>query len=157
MEGRSILGIAAGTVAAVIGFTAAAERNDSGEIVSAGSVGAFEVQVGDCFDDEAFESDEISEVPAVPCSQEHDNEVYAAFDLTGEWPGDERVAELADEGCLERFAGAIGKTYEDSEIAMTTMYPSQGSWKNRDDREVLCVGYHMELEKLTGSIIGSRR
>jgi len=157
MEGRSILGIAAGTVAAVIGFTAAAERNDSGEIVSAGSVGAFEVQIGDCFDDEAFESDEISEVPAVPCSQEHDNEVYAVFDLTGDWPGDERVQELAHEGCLARFAGAIGKTYEDSEIDFTQIYPSQGSWKERNDREVLCVGYHMEYAKLTSTIIGSRR
>jgi hypothetical protein len=157
MEGRSILGIAAGTVAAVIGFTAAAERNEAGEIVSAGSVGAFEAQVGDCFDDEAFESDEISEIPAVPCSQEHDNEIYAAFDVAGEWPGDERIEELAYEGCLSRFAGAIGKAYEDSEIEFTTMYPSEGSWNNVDDREVLCVGYHMELEKLTGTIRGSRR
>ena len=157
MEGRSILGIAAGTVAAVIGFTAAAERNEAGDIVAAGSVGAFEVQVGDCFDDEAFESDEISELPAVPCANEHDNEVYAAFDLTGEWPGDERVEELAHDGCFDRFAGAIGKTYEDSEIDFTTIYPTQGSWKERNDREVLCVGYHMEGQTLTGSIIGSRR
>jgi hypothetical protein len=155
MEGRSILGIAGAAVAAVIGITSAAQRNDAGEITAAGSVGAFEVQVGDCFNDEAFENTEISEIPAVPCSEPHDNEVYAAFDITGEWPGGERVEELAYKGCLERFMGAIGKGYEDSVIDYTTIYPTEGSWNQRNDREVLCVGYHMEAEKLTGSIRGS--
>ena len=156
MEGRSIIAIAGAAVAAVIGISTAAERNSAGEITSAGVVDAFEVRVGDCFDDEAFETTEISEVPGVPCSEPHDNEVYAAFDLSGdEWPGDERIEELAYEGCLERFAGAIGKSYENSVIDYTTIYPSQGSWKQRDDREVICVAYHMEFEELTGSIIGS--
>ena len=156
LEGRSIATIAGAAVAAVIGITTAAERNSAGEITTAGTLGAFEMRVGDCFDDEAFEATEISEVPAVPCSQPHDNEVYAVFDIVGEWPGDERVEELAHEGCYERFAGAIGKTYEDSVIDFTTLYPTEGSWTQRDDREVICVGYHMEYEKLTGSIVGSR-
>jgi hypothetical protein len=156
LEGRSIAGIVGAAVAAVVGFNAAAERNAAGEITGAGAVSAFEMRVGDCFDDEAFAATEISEIPAVPCSQPHDNEVYAVFDISGEWPGDERVEELAYEGCMERFAGAIGKTYEDSVIDYTPIYPTEGSWKQRDDREVLCVGYHMEYEKLTGSIRGSQ-
>ena len=155
MEGRSILGIAGAAVAAVIGITTAAQRNDAGEITDAGSVGAFEVRIGDCFNDEAFENTEISEIPAVPCAEPHDNEVYAAFDITGEWPGTDRVEELAHEGCLERFAGAVGKSYEESVIDYTTIYPTEGSWNQRDDREVLCVGYHMEAEKLTGTIRAS--
>ena len=157
MEGRSIAAGVVAAVAAAIGITTAAERNAAGEITSAGSVDAFEVRVGDCFDDEAFASTEISEVPGVPCSQEHDNEVYAAFDLSGEWPGEERIEELAYTGCYERFAGAIGKSYEESEIDYTTIFPSEGSWKQLDDREVLCVAYHMEGEKLTSSVMGSRR
>jgi len=155
MEGRSIAAGLVAAVAAAIGITTAAERNASGEITSAGSVDAFEVRVGDCFDDEAFASSEISEIPGVPCVQAHDNEVYAAFDLSGEWPGDVRVEELAYEGCFERFSGAIGKSYEESVIDYTVIYPSEGSWEQRDDREVLCVAYHMEGEKLTGSVIGS--
>lgn len=152
---RSPIAIVAAAVAAAIGISTAAERNAAGEITSAGAVDAFEMFVGDCFDDGAFESTEISEVPGVPCSDPHDNEVYATFDIAGDWPGDERVEELADEGCYERFANAIGKSYEESVIAFTTIYPTQGSWKQRDDREVICVGYHMEFEKLTGSILGS--
>jgi hypothetical protein len=155
MEGRSILAIAGAAVAAVIGISTAAERNAAGEITTAGAVDAFEVRVGDCFDDDAFASSEISEIPGLPCSEPHDNEVYATFDIAGEWPGEERVEELAYEGCFERFAGAIGKSYEDSVIDFTTIFPTQGSWKQRDDREVVCVGFHMEAEELTGSIIGS--
>lgn len=154
-EGRSILGIAGAAVAAVIGISAAAERNAAGEITTAGAVDAFEVRVGDCFDDEAFASSEISEIPGIPCSEPHDNEVYATFDIPGDWPGAERVEALANEGCHARFADAIGKSYEESVIAYTTIYPTQGSWKQRSDREVICVGYHMEYEKLTGSVIGS--
>lgn len=153
-EGRSILATAGAVVAAVVGFNVAAERNAAGEITSAGALDAFEVRVGDCFDDEAFASTEISELPALPCSEPHDNEVYATFDLIGEWPGDERVEEMAFEGCHERFADAIGKSYEDSVIDYTAIYPSEGSWKHRNDREVICVGYHMEYDKLTGSVIG---
>ena len=155
MEGRSIAAGLVAAAAAAIGITTAAERNAAGEITGAGSVDAFEVRVGDCFDDEAFASTEISEIPGIPCGQEHDNEVYAAFDLPGEWPGDERVQELAYEGCFDRFANAIGKTYEESVIDYTTIYPSEGSWKRRNDREVLCVAYHMEGDKLTGSVLGS--
>lgn len=155
MEGRSIAAGLVAAVAAAIGITTAAERNAAGEITSAGAVDAFAVRVGDCFDDEAFASTEISEVPGVPCAQAHDNEVYAAFDISGEWPGDARVEELAYEGCFDRFAGAIGKSYEESVIDYTTIFPSEGSWKQRDDREVLCVAYHMEGEKLTGSVLAS--
>jgi hypothetical protein len=157
MEGRNVAAGLVAAVAAAIGITTAAERNAAGEITSAGSVDAFAVRVGDCFDDEAFESTEISELPGVPCSEGHDNEVYAAFDVSGEWPGDERIEELAYEGCFDRFSAAIGKSYEESVIDYTAIYPSEGSWKQRDDREVLCVAYHMEGEKLTGSVMGSAR
>jgi len=155
LEGRSITAIVGAAVAAAIGISAAAERNDAGEITGAGAVDAFEVRVGDCFDDEAFESTEISELPGVPCSEAHDNEIYATFDLAGEWPGEESVESLAFEGCHDRFAEAIGKSYEESVIDYTAIFPSQGSWKQRQDREVICVAYHMEFEKLTGSVIGS--
>lgn len=154
MEGRNVLAGVAAVVAAVFGFSMAAERNEAGEVVEAGTVDAFEIRVGDCFNDEVFEAAEITEIGAVPCTEAHDNQVYAAFDLTGEWPGEQGVEELAYEGCYERFYDAIGKRYEDSMIELAAIYPTEGSWKQRSDREVLCVGYHMESEKLTGTIIG---
>lgn len=155
LEGRNIVAVVGTVVAAAIGISTAAERNADGEIMTAGAVDAFEVQIGDCFDDEAFESTEVSEIPGVPCAEPHDNEVYATFDISGSWPGDEAVEEMAFQGCFDRFASAIGRPYEDSVIDYTAIYPSEGSWKRLDDREVICVGYHMEFEKLTGSIIRS--
>lgn len=155
LEARNILTIAGAAVAAAIGFSTVAERNEAGEITSAGSVDAFEIRVGDCFDDDAFANSAINEIPGIPCTEPHDNQVYAMFDIPGEWPGDEWVEDLAFEGCYNRFAETIGSSYEESVIDFTAIYPSQGSWKQRNDREVICVGYHMQFEQLTGSIIGS--
>jgi len=154
-EGRNILAAAGVAVAAAIGISSMAQRDDAGQITEAGAVDAFEVRVGDCFDDTAFGAEQISEVPGVPCVDPHDNEVYALFDVQGEWPGDERIEELAYTGCHERFESAIGKSYEDSVIDYTVIYPSEGSWNEFDDREVICVGYHMEYDKLTGTIMSS--
>lgn len=133
-----------------------AASDDEGDIERAGSVDAFSMQVGDCFDDSFFGSDEISEVAGVRCADEHDNEVYALFDIPGDtWPGDDAVETAADEGCYERFESAIGKSYEESILMYTTLYPSKDSWARVDDREVICVAYHMETEKLTGSVLRS--
>ncbi len=158
MSGRALKYLAIVAVFVAIGLSrSVAERDDDGQITTAGAVDAFEVQVGDCFDDAAFNG-EVSEVPGVPCAEPHDNEVYATFDVTTDsWPGDEAIEEIATDGCYERFQAAIGESYEDSEIDFTTIYPSSGSWKERSDREVICVAYQMELEKLTGSVLGSGR
>lgn len=133
-----------------------AERDADGEIAVAGALDAFAMQVGDCFDDRAFTSGEVSDVPGVPCSEPHDNEVFALFDLDlPKFPGDEKVLELADEGCYDRFSKYVGATYEESVLMITTLVPSEGSWTQRDDREVVCITYHMELEKLDGSVRGT--
>lgn len=135
---------------------APAERGESGEIETAGAVDAFAMRVGDCFNDQTALSGEVSDVPGVPCSEPHDNEVYSTFDLTmAEWPGEERAYEVADEGCLERFEAAIGASYDESVLMITTLIPSKGSWAQVGDREVVCAAYHMELEKLTGSVLSS--
>ncbi len=135
-----------------------AERSETGEIETAGSVDAFTIRVGDCFDDQFTFGDEVSDVPGVPCTDPHDNEVYAKFDLqVSEWPGDDRANELADEGCLDRFERAIGARFDDSILQITTMIPTAGSWAERGDREVVCIAYHMELDKLTGTVLNSGR
>lgn len=131
-----------------------AQRDEAGAIAEAGDVSVFSIQVGDCFDD--HEDGEVMQVGGIPCSEPHDNEVYALFDLAdAEWPGAEAVNEAAGSGCRDRFAAAIGADYENSVLTFYPMTPTQGSWDERDDREVVCVAYHMEQEKLTGSVLGS--
>lgn len=146
-------------LAAIVGFaiygaSTNADRDSSGAIVEEGSIGAFNVQVGDCFNDvTSFE--EVSSVPGVPCSDPHDNETYAVFDLTvASYPEGELMSELAFESCMERFEAYVGKDYESSTLDITTMFPSEQSWA-QDDREVICAVYDMNAEKLTGTAKGS--
>jgi hypothetical protein len=89
----------------------------------------------------------------VPCTEPHDNEVYATFDVDYEsFPGDDVMAEHAFDECLARFEGFVGTVYEESTLDITTLYPSSQSWSRQGDREVICAVYDMNLDKLTGSV-----
>lgn len=139
---------------AIYGATTSADRDSSGAIVGEGDIGAFSLRVGDCFNDIASFDDEVSSVPGVPCSQAHDNETYAVFDVDiTSYPGDEDMSELAFDSCMERFQSYVGNDYESSSLDITSMFPSQQSWRE-NDREVICAVYDMNAEKLTGSAKG---
>ena len=135
-------------------------RDEAGAIVGEGSLDAFSMQVGDCFNDtEALQSeDEISSVPATPCSEPHDNEVFAIYDVDlAEFPGQELMMERANEDCVAKFEAYVGRDYQSSELEVFAMAPSAESWVMRNDREVVCGLYHLESQKLTGSMQGSAR
>ena len=153
MNRNWIIGIVIG-----VGMSACmADRDDTGAIVAEGSVDAFNMRVGDCFDDgSTFDDSEVNSVAGIPCAQPHDNEVYALFDVTQtSFPG-EAIAEIAHEGCLARFEGFVGKDYDSSQLDIATLYPSRESWQQQNDREVVCVVYDMDANKLTGSVKGLR-
>lgn len=157
MNRNWIIGIVIAVGAIFVRSQMQADRDESGAIVGEGSVDAFQVRVGDCFDDgSTFEGEEVNSVAGVPCSKPHDNEVYAVFDVTEQsFPG-EALAGIAHEGCLERFQGFVGKDYESSSLDIATMYPSSESWHQQNDREVVCALYDVEAKKLTGSVKGTR-
>lgn len=139
-------------------------RDDSGAIEEEGDVNAFDVEVGDCFDDpEGFEEgqlDEIFDLPAVPCSQPHDNEAFALVELEGdddEFPGQQTVGEQGLDLCLEEFEPYVGIDYDSSSLAFDAyLTPTEESWK-LGDREVVCALYDGELAPLTGSMKGSAK
>jgi hypothetical protein len=134
-----------------------ADRNADGAIISEGQIDAFNIHVGDCFNDAASTGDEyyeLSNVAGVPCTQPHDNEVYAVFDVSVEsFPGEEAMSELAFDSCLKRFELFVGTDYQSSSLDIMTLYPTSASWV-RDDREVICAVYDMNLAKLEGSVAG---
>ncbi len=139
---------------AIYGASTNADRDSSGAIVESGSIGAFNVRVGDCFNDVGFD-DEVSSVPGVPCSQPHDNEAYAVFDVSvTSYPEGDGMSELAFNSCKEHFESYVGKDYESSSLDITTMFPSPKSWQ-QNDREVICAVYDMNANKLTGTARGS--
>ena len=145
-------------ILAAIGFVAydaitEADRDSTGAIIGEGSVDAFEVAVGDCFDD-SNSFDEISSLPGVPCLEPHDNEAYAVINLTlDSYPAGDGMGDMASDVCLEQFESFVGRDYETSELDIFTMYPTSESWA-QNDREVVCAVYSMDASKLTGSVQG---
>jgi len=139
---------------AVYSSVTSVDRDDSGAIVGSGVVDAFQIKVGDCFDDTAELADEVSSVPGIPCSDPHDNEAYAVFNVSlDSYPGMDSMGELANTSCIDRFEGFVGKDYQSSSLDVFALYPSAGSWQE-SDREVICAVYDMEAAKLTGSMEG---
>ena len=131
------------------------DRDESGNIIGSGTVDAFDIRAGDCFDDSDGWGDEISSLPGVPCTEPHDNEAYAVITVDmSDYPGDDAMGEMAMEKCLDRFHGFVGAAYEDSALDIFPMYPSEGSW-SQDDREIVCAVYDMNYEKLVGTVAGS--
>lgn len=152
--------IAGGVVAAVAVFGGAGAfddntvRDDAGTIVQGGGLGAFVIQVGDCFN--LPDSDLVASIEAVPCSQPHDAEAYATFDQLGhEYPGEDSVAEYSLTGCYERFDSFVGKAYEDSVLDFYWLEPTEESWKELDDRETMCAIVAYDGSQLTGSMRGA--
>ena len=139
----------------IYGAMTDADRDDTGAIVDGGTIDAFHVRLGDCFDDPNSFDDEFSSLDGVPCSAPHDNETFAVFDVSyASYPEGDRMGELAQTSCIERFAGYVGRDYDSSSLDVITMYPSRESWQ-QSDREVMCALYDMEANKLTGSVKGS--
>lgn len=121
-----------------------------------GPISVFDLQVGDCIDTPTGPT-----VTGVPCAQAHDFEVFALFDIAGEpgaaYPGDSTVSDLANTGCQgERFTEYIGEDYATSSIYATSLNPSESTWTEQDDREVVCLAM-AQTGQLTGSVRGSGR
>ena len=140
------------------GYFGEAKRDDSGNIESSGTLDAFSVKVGDCTNDQTgadSEDETVSTVSAVPCAEPHDNEFYASLNLDfPEYPGEEAITLKAGEFCLAQFEEFVGIDYDSSVLMNSYMYPTQGSWDSANDREVLCLLYKEDSQKLTGSAKG---
>lgn len=135
----------------IYGATTKVDRDSSGTIIGEGNVDAFQVRVGDCFNNTGSFNEEITDLPGVPCSDPHDNETYAVLDLTiTTYPEAEGMAELAHETCLQHFDAFVGRDYESSSLDIMTLFPTIESWA-QNDREVICAVYDMNATKLVGS------
>lgn len=152
---RAIAGLVVGGVAVFAGTASTedkTERGDNGEIVDSGGLGVFKVRVGDCVQLPAEGAELFESLEGVPCAQPHDAQAYAEFDLALTSYDEAAVEAQADEGCLARFAAAIGQGYEEAEeLDFFTLYPSPESWDEMDDREVSCLVLSVDGSPRTGS------
>ena len=89
---------------------------------------AFDVSVGDCWNDIPAQQ-EVESITAVPCSEPHESEVFATFDIdlgSDDWPGDAAVIAAAETGCVERFGEFVGVPYEESVLEVFYFHPTRG-------------------------------
>lgn len=124
----------------VAGCSNGPERDpETGELVEATDVNVFDLQVGDCLDG-FTDNSQISTVQAVPCSEEHTDEIMAEFDLSDEeqYPGAEAIGESAEEACYEEFARFVGRPWDDSQLDFGYLAPTEESWAD-GDRQILCT------------------
>jgi hypothetical protein len=129
-------------------------RDETGAIIDGGTIDAFHMQVGDCFDDSSASGGDISSLPGVPCSKPHDNETFAVFDINQDnFPAGDEMDAIAYDGCMAKFEPFVGRDYESSSLEIFPIYPTADSWA-QDDREVICALYDMEENKLQGSMQG---
>lgn len=137
-----------------------ASRDSSGDIVRAGNISAFDIQLGDCLSDEGLkggaDGTEISGVHAVPCEDPHDDEVFAVLDLELDtFPEGDAMFDIAFDECLTRFEPFVGRGYQSSSLDIQVMYPTLQSWNEANDREVVCVLFDVDHSTLEGSMKGS--
>ncbi len=138
----------------VTGGPQATRDADSGQVTGGGQIDVFTLSVGDCLNDQS--SDEVTDVPVVPCEEPHDYEVYYDFALPdGEFVEDD-VTAAADEGCYGEFATFVGLSYEESLLDFTYFTPTQQSWDEGNDRIVSCM-IGDPAARTTGSLAGVAR
>lgn len=128
-------------------------RDESGDVVEGGDVGSLSLKVGDCLAAEA--EGEIESVPVVPCSEPHDSELFHSFEVPGEeYPGEDEVRSITADTCIAEFENFIGLAYEDSAWDVTGIFPTEATWNQVDDREVICGVFRVDGEASTGSARG---
>lgn len=142
------------TITDLLGSDATRDE-DTQEITEAGDADVFTLQVGDCLNE--VSSDLVSEVPVVPCSEPHDEEIFFEFRLDGDtYPGVEAIDKAADEACNREFETFVGMSYQESALGWYRYAPTEEGWDQLNDRVVQCVIYD-PAGQVTGSLAGANR
>lgn len=127
-------------VLAIVAAVGAATRSSAtGQITGRGHLGPFSLKTGDCFNNPAG-AQHISAVTAIPCTQPHNAQVFAQFQLTGSdfsYPGTATVLHLASDGCDAR-TGSVSKAKTTRAMTIRMLFPQQISW-TAGHRTVSCL------------------
>jgi len=119
------------------------------------AVDAVDLQAGMCILDESSAST-VTSVEVVPCTKQHDAEVFATILLAdGAFPGGDAISKAAIDQCAVQFANFVGVAFANSVLTYEYYAPSETTW-NAGDREVLCL-IRDPAGPVTGSLEGAAR
>jgi hypothetical protein len=130
-----------------------AERDESGRVTDGGRASVLDLRVGDCLPDPG-DTRELRTVDLIECSEPHRAEVYALFDLEGEYTTQDEVVNLAEAGCIDRFKAYVGVAAGRSALSIYYVLPLDET-TFREDPGVSCIA--LAAEDLTSSLKGSKR
>ncbi|WND35351.1 DUF4190 domain-containing protein [Streptomyces sp. BB1-1-1] len=116
---------------------------------------AYSLEKGQCFTTPSGSLQGVTyDVDEVPCEEEHDGEVFAAFELPGgTFPGDGEITRAADERCYAlQDTYAMDRWALPADVDVYYLTPTSQSWRT-GDREITCLfGNTDERGTLTGSL-----
>jgi hypothetical protein len=118
-----------------------------------------DLEAGDCFDQLDPDAANVEEVTLLPCTEPHENEVFAVLDLPAEGDvryDEEQVVIDSEQACIGAFEGYVGNPYDDSALRLFFIYPDRSAW-TRGDRVVTCALYDGGGWPLVGSMADSGR
>ncbi|UJV40828.1 hypothetical protein CVT30_13930 [Streptomyces sp. AMCC400023] len=164
-RGMAVAGMVLSTVGALLitlAWTTGGARDawDGVRDAAQGAGGTFSVAKGECFDSHTGTLEGYAyDVDIVPCGGEHDAEVFANFPMPGgdradgDYPGDDAMAEVADDRCYELSeAYAMDAWALPAEADVYYFTPTRESWRS-GDREITCMFGNVDPEAgLTGSL-----
>jgi len=115
-----------------------------------------DLRVGDCFDLKDPLA-EIEHVKKVPCTTEHDYELFYVGAMgKRSHPTLDAFVDYVIEYCDPAFGHYIGKAVDDSDLDYDWLVPTEDAWRS-GDRTVQCAGYDPNDPLLTRSLRGIRR
>ena len=139
-----------------------ADDDDGDDADEGEQTSVFDLETGDCFGAAAgeVEGEEVETVTVVDCDSPHVFEVFGVFDHEADddepYPGDDGLLEYADGECQPLFEDYVGIDYQSSIYWITSVTPSQETWDDGDDREIVCaLKLGEEAEETTGSAEGT--
>lgn len=118
-----------------------------------GSAG--DLQVGDCFDIPAADTD-IADVQHHPCTEPHTGEVIFIGNhpaATGTTFAETLLIDFAGSSCLPAFDTYVGSNNADG-LDIGAFYPVQKDWDG-GDREITCYLYKMDGTLMSSSLNAS--
>lgn len=109
------------------------------------------INLGQCIN--GLGGDTIYSVRVQPCTEPHEGEVVAVFDLpAGPFPGQSAVQSKVEERCNDLLDDYSPSAQKDPKIELTALFPRKENW-DVGDREVVCIAVPTS-GTATGSIRG---
>lgn len=117
-----------------------------------------DLERGDCFDIPVAVVI-VDDIDAKPCSESHDAELIAKFDIdidSGEYPSDAALVEAAIRQCFDEFLDYTGVAMGKMDLGPQTFVPSREAWED-GGRTAACAAIRVSAFGAPVAVTGSLR